>query len=95
MEEPITKLYYEITDKTREIRRIGIDFCELHDKGLEQYDIFTDLERVRKEKKLVESVLAIKEKFGKNSMLKGIDFQENATQRERNKLIGGHNSGES
>ena len=95
MEEPITKLYYETTDKTREIRRIGIDFCELHDKGLEQYDIFTDLERVRKEKKLVESVLAIKEKFGKNSMLKGIDFQENATQRERNKLIGGHNSGES
>ena len=95
MEEPIVNLYFAITDSTREIRRIGIDFCELQDKSHETYDMFTDMDKVKKEKKLVESVLKIKEKFGKNSMLKGIDFQENATQIERNKLIGGHNSGES
>ena len=33
-------------------------------------------------------------KFGKNIMLKGIDFFEKATQRERNEQIGGHRSGE-
>lgn len=95
MEKSIVDLFNKIVDKSREIRRIGIDYCELQSMENEQYDMFTDMEKVRKEKKLVESVLAIKEKFGKNAMLKGIDFQENATQKERNKLIGGHNSGES
>lgn len=95
MEEAVEKLFSKIVDRSRPIRRIGIDFCGLQDLTHEQYDLFTDMEKVKKEKRLVESVLAIKEKFGKNSMLKGIDFRENATQIERNKLIGGHNSGES
>ena len=95
MEKKAIELYRKTVDSSRMIRRIGIDFCELQDMSHEMYDMFTDMDRVKKEKRLVESVLAIKEKFGGNSMLKGIDFQENATQIERNKLIGGHNSGES
>jgi len=35
--------------------------------------------------------LEIKDKFGKNAMLRGMDLQEGATQQVRNKLIGGHN----
>ena len=48
---------------------------------------------MQKEKKKKKAVLEIKEKFGKNAMLRGFDLQEGATQKERNKLIGGHNGG--
>ena len=67
----------------------------------EQLSLFTDyaaLERERqaedealaREKRLHYSVLNIKRKFGKNSILKGMSFEEGATARERNKQIGGH-----
>jgi len=88
------KLFDKIVDKTKPIRRIGYDFSELVSDELEQYDFFTDLEKVGKEKKLVNSVLGIQDKFGKNAILKGIDLNEKATQRERNNSIGGHRSGE-
>ena len=35
-------------------------------------------------------MLTVKNKYGKNSMLKGINFEEGATGRERNSQIGGH-----
>ena len=46
---------------------------------------------MERDKKVVESVLKVQEKFGKNAVIKGIDLKENATQIERNTLIGGHN----
>ena len=78
-------------DKTRPVRRIAYDFSCLVSENGEQYDFFTDLEKVEKEKKLVRSVLDLKDKFGKNAVLKGLDLKEDATQRERNKMVGGHN----
>ena len=48
-------------------------------------------EAIEKEKKLEKTVLALKDRFGKNSMLRAIDLEEGATAIERNKLIGGHN----
>lgn len=90
----LEKLYKDIVDKNRPIRKIGIDFCSLQDAEQEQYNLFTDIEKVKKKKRLVESILTLQDKYGKNTILKGIDFRENATQIERNKLIGGHSSGE-
>ena len=66
-----------------------------------QMDLFTDyaqLEQERekekkeleKEKKIQHAVLDIKKKFGKNAVLKGMNFEEGATARERNGQIGGH-----
>ena len=37
-----------------------------------------------------EAVLRIKKKFGKNAILKGLNYADGATQRERNQQIGGH-----
>ena len=88
------QLFDEIVDKHRPIRRIGYDFAELVPDDMEQYDLFTDLDKIGKEKKLVNSVLDIQNKFGKNAILKGLDLNEKATQRERNQSIGGHKSGE-
>ncbi len=78
-------------DRNKMVRKIGYDFGDLVSENAEQYDLFTDIEKVEKEKKLVFSVLGIKEKYGKNAVLKGLDLKENATQKERNQMVGGHN----
>lgn len=89
------KLFDKIVDKQKPIRKIGYDFAELVSDEREQYDFFIDYNKVAKEKKLVDSVLNLQDRYGKNSILKGIDLNEKATQIERNKSIGGHKSGES
>lgn len=87
------ELFDKVADKNRLIRALGYDFAELQPMNHEQYDLFTNLKQIKKEKKLVNSVIGIKSKFGKNAILKGIDFVPKATQRERNTLIGGHSGG--
>lgn len=77
------------------------DEAETSGKKPVQLDLFTDYdalkekekkedEALRKERKLQETILDIKKKFGKNALLKGIDFADGATARERNEQIGGH-----
>ena len=67
----------------------------------EQLDLFTDyeaksqqneaqVEDLAKERKVQEALLEIKAKFGKNAILKGLNFEEGATAKERNRQIGGH-----
>ena len=67
----------------------------------EQLDIFTDYDarKVRKEKEaqelkrersVQETLLRIKKKYGKNSILKGINLEDGATTKDRNEQIGGH-----
>ena len=89
------KLFDKIVDKQKPIRKIGYDFAELVSDEREQYDFFTDYNKVAKEKKLVDSVLNLQDRYGKNSILKDIDLNEKATQIERNKSIGGHKGGDS
>ncbi len=67
----------------------------------EQLDIFScfdiDKEKTEKEKRelqeeiqLQKAIIEIKKKYGKNSVLKAMDLQEDATTKDRNKQIGGH-----
>ena len=67
----------------------------------EQLDLFTNYDTVEKEKqkeaaalekerRVQEARLNIKKLYGKNALLKGLNFEEGATARERNKQIGGH-----
>ena len=67
----------------------------------EQFSLFSDPddtleERKREEKEekkeesLQHAILDIKRRFGKNSVLKGTNFEEGATGRQRNEQIGGH-----
>lgn len=69
--------------------------------SFEQLDLFTDytaLEKERekeqeardKEKRIQHAVLDIQKKFGRNAVLKGMNLEEGAMTRERNKQIGGH-----
>lgn len=67
----------------------------------EQLDLFTDYEILKKqrekenaeserEKRMQNTILDIKKKFGKNAILKGMNLQEGATAKNRNNQIGGH-----
>ena len=47
-------------------------------------------EKLARERRREETILRIKRRFGKNAILKGINFAEGATQRDRNNQIGGH-----
>lgn len=47
-------------------------------------------ERLDKEYRIQQALLSIKKKFGKNAVLRGLNFAEGATGRERNCQIGGH-----
>ena len=69
-----------------------------------QLDLFTDYEQERRdtevrekalqrERKLQQTVLEIKKRFGKNAILMGLNFDEGATAMERNRQIGGHSAG--
>ncbi len=70
-------------------------------KTPQQLDLFTDYEalekqrqqeqeRFAKERRMQEAQLRIKQRFGKNSILRGLNFNEGATAKERNAQIGGH-----
>ena len=58
-----------------------------------QLNLFVDQEKINKERKLELPVSNIKNKMGKNAIIRGMDLQEGATTIIRNKLIGGHNGG--
>lgn len=73
------------------------------DDSAEQLDLFTDhtaqekqreAEKIAlaRERKKQQAMLAIKKKYGKNAILKGMDLEEGATARERNNTIGGHHA---
>ena len=46
--------------------------------------------RIEKCEWLQKSILSIKRKYGKNAILKGMNFEEGATTIDRNSQVGGH-----
>lgn len=67
----------------------------------EQLDLFTDYEELEKEreadkaaeereKRMQKAILEIRNRFGKNAIVKGMNLEEGATAIERNSQIGGH-----
>ena len=86
------KLFEETTHKEEWIRQIGITFGNVVDESHEAYDIFTDYEDIKEERKLQNTLVEIKQKYGKNAVLKGMNLCDAATTIKRNKLVGGHNA---
>ncbi len=106
--EEVMGLFHKITDKDLFIRRIYLTFNrvipdsgDLNSEQISQltfFDILSD-ENIdkdeaadEKENRLQKTVLKIQKKFGRNSLIKGMSLMENATQMERNELVGGHKS---
>ena len=97
------ELYDRIVDPTLLIRRVTIAACHVLPRHLlpqdgegEQLDLFAPArqeERRRQEARELrrqEAVLSIQHKYGRNAILKGMNFQEGATTIARNGQVGGH-----
>ena len=87
-------IYGKTTNRSVAIRRIGINFANVIETENVQLSLFTDQEKLDKERKLELAISSIKHKMGKNTILRGMNLEEGATTLVRNKLIGGHNGGE-
>lgn len=90
----ISTLYKNIVNPDFPIRRINITLNNLTKEGYQQLSLFDDPNVFEKNKKVQNTLVKIKDKFGKNSVLKGMNLEKGATTIERNRQIGGHKSGE-
>lgn len=102
----VLRLFDRIADKNLTVRRMYLVFTNLiTEKEFEKQSKFTQLnmfsfneedklksEKIKrtKEKSRQEAVLSIRKKYGKNALLKGMNFEEGATTKDRNSQIGGH-----
>lgn len=86
-------LYERIMDPYAPIRRVTLTYNHVIDEIYRQYDLFTDPDVLDREYRMQKAMLDIKDKYGKNAILKGMNLQEGGTTRERNGQIGGHKSG--
>ena len=90
LKEHFEALFNETTNDALPIRRISIGFGGLLPEKYATTTLFDDIEAESKERRRQEAIIAVRQKFGKNAMLKGTSLQEKATARERNNQIGGH-----
>ena len=104
--EAVLKLYDRIINPILLTRRINIAVCNLVNENntkiiYEQFDIFSnidekmkkreqELEDEKNERKVQRVIIDIKNKYGKNAILKGMNLEEGATTIERNGQVGGH-----
>ena len=90
----VVELFDRIVNRSLTVRRVTIAANRVvKDEGIYQFDLFTDTKKQEKEKSLQKALLGIKKKYGKNAVLKGTNYLDGATMRERNQQIGGHKSG--
>lgn len=104
--QAVSDLFGRLVDPILLVRRMSIGAGNIMTEkeatqrfAAEQLDLFSDLsseekkdspEEEAKEKKLQEAILSIKDRYGRNAVLRGMNYQEGATARERNEQIGGH-----
>ena len=86
----IAKLYEKVVNPSYMIRRMYVVANGVIPEEYTQYSFFMPSENLERDRKIQKAVLEIKNKFGKNAILKGLNFEEGATTRERNNQIGGH-----
>lgn len=100
------ELFDRIVDKNLLIKKISITACNIIEENnkkeeivFEQLNLFIEnnylenkkiKDEIQEEKKLQNTLLEIKNKYGKNSIFKLMDLEEGATTLERNEQVGGH-----
>ena len=102
--DEVMKLYNKIVDPKLLVRRINISANHIYsesspslNRNYEQMDLFTNYEdtekkeeELKKERAIQEATIKLRNKFGKNAILKGMNLKDGATTRNRNTQIGGH-----
>ena len=104
--DKVLELYDRIVDRDLTVRRLclaanHIVFEQEVKEDAVQLELFTDYDALvrqqeeeaaalDREKRMQKAMLAIRKKYGKNAILKGMNFEEGATTIERNGQVGGH-----
>ncbi len=99
--DAVMELFHRQVDPALLCRRITLGANRVIPEGkitpsqVEQMDLFCEPDReldtaLEREKRRQQAVLQIRKKYGANAILKGMNYQEGATARERNQQIGGH-----
>ena len=89
----VEQLYRRIVRPGAYIRRITLTYTGVMTEDYQQFDLFSDSEETEKDVKAQRAAISIKQRYGKNAILKGMNLEESATTIERNGQIGGHKSG--
>ncbi len=95
--EAVMALFVKIVDPALLVRRINLTAAHiLREEDAPVYcqlDLFSepvDEAALEREQRRQKAVVSIRRKYGKNAILKGMNFEEGATARDRNAQIGGH-----
>ena len=102
--DAVMDLFDRIVDRNLLVRRINLVATNVlpeqavqQELSFQQLDLFADTQKqeeeeaqLEREKRRQQAVLSIRKKFGKNAILKGMNYEEGATTRDRNGQIGGH-----
>ena len=83
-------LYDRLAPEEWTVHRVSIAFNNVCSEQGVQLDLFSDIRQEDKEKKLMRAVIAIQDRYGKNSIFLGMDLLKDARTLERNREIGGH-----
>ena len=100
--DKMISLYNRIINHKLLIRRITISFNDIipyneNIKSYQQLDLFDNNDNLNyekddlmRERNIQKTIIKIQEKYGKNALLKGMNYQKGATTIERNNTVGGH-----
>lgn len=88
--EAVVELYQKIADRHTGIRRLDVCANRIAPESYIQYSLFDDPVQTDKERHLQEAVLSVKQRYGKNAIMRGANLLECSTYIEHNNQIGGH-----
>lgn len=86
----VEEIYLRIKDPDIPVRRINLSYNNITDADCIQYDLFTDPNELERENNMQKAMLSIKNRYGNNAILRGMNLEESGTTMERNNQIGGH-----
>lgn len=82
------RLVDESFEKNDNIKQLNL-FTDFEIEDIEDKDEMEEIE-IERERRIQETILELKKKYGKNAVLKGLNLEDGATTLDRNKQIGGH-----
>lgn len=89
----LVSLYWQIVLTDFPVRMINIIANKIESDNNMQLNLFVDTDDLVRERKLQTAVNSIKSRYGKNSILRGMNFEKHGTTIQRNAQIGGHKEG--
>jgi DNA polymerase V len=98
--EAVMELFDRVVDPMLLVRRVNLTAThvlpesEAGSGAMVQLDLFADTTQedddLEREKRRQKAVISIQKKYGKNAILKGMNYLDGATTKDRNSQIGGH-----